>query len=440
MLRIANVYFPAALQAALCAAALCAVAPLGAARAQDAAAGSAPAKSQYSKVIGSVVAVSSDGSKITVKPDTGATVDVLLDSNTSYMQVPPGEKDLKKASRIELKDISEGDRVYARSRQADGQAPGPAVSVIVMSKTQVAERQQAASAEWQTRGAAGRVTAVDPAAKTVTIRVQGPGGPHPLTVQTDATTKFRRYAPDSIRFADAKKSDFGEIAVGNNVRVLGDKSADGASIHAEQLVSGSFRNVAGTVVSVDAAGNTIKVNDLLTKQPVTVAVNADTNMRKIPPGLAAMLARMSQNNPANAGTPGATPGANAGSDARQGQGGPDSHPGYNGPGAPNAIAAAHPGAAGSSWNQGGAGGDPGSRPMHMDLNQVLERSPQVALADLKPGDALIISSTNGSDPSRVMAVTLVAGVEPILAATPTSRQNRGSFEAGMWNLDMAMPQ
>ncbi len=374
MLRIAGI--------SIAALGLCVVGPLCAARAQDAAAGSTATKSQYSKVIGSVVAVSSDGSKITVKPDTGATVDVLLDANTSYMQVPPGEKDLKKASRIELKDIAEGDRVYARSRQADGQAPGPAVSVIVMSKTQVAQRQQAASAEWQTRGAAGRVTAVDPAAKTVTIRVQGPGGPHPLTVQTDATTGFRRYSAESIRFADAKKSDFGEIAVGNNLRVLGDKTADGASIHAEQIISGSFRNVAGTVVSVDAANNTIKVNDLLTKQPVTVGVNTDTNMRKIPPGLAAMLARMSQNNPANAGTPGATPGAAAGSDAHAGQGGPDSHPGYNGPGSPNAIAAAHPGATGPQ--AGGPGGDPGSRP-HMDVNQVLERSPQVALADLKPG-------------------------------------------------------
>lgn len=392
--------------------------------------GSSAAKPQYSKIIGSVVSVAPDGSKITVKPDTGATVDVLLDPNTSFMQVPPGEKDLRKASRIELKDIAEGDRVYARSRQVDGQTGSPAVSVIVMSKTQVAEHQQTAGAEWQKRGAAGRVTAVDPAAKTVTIRVQGAGGPHPLTVETDASTTFRRYAPDSIKFADAKKSDFSEIAEGNNVRVLGDRKADGSSIHAEQIVSGSFRNVAGTIISVDAANQTIKVNDLLTKQPITVATNSDTNMRKLPAGLAMMMAKMSQSTPASTGTPGATS-AVPGTGARTGQGGPDSHPGYNGPGAPNAMAA----------NSGsGSGADPASRPMHMDVNQVLERSPQVALMDLKPGDALIISSTNGTDPSRVMAVTLVAGVEPILAATPTSRQNRGSFEGGMWSLDMAMPQ
>lgn len=394
---------------------------------------SAAAKAQYSKVIGSIVSIAPDGSKITVKPDTGSSqTDVALDANTSYLQVPPGEKDLRKATRIELKDLAEGDRVYARSRITDGQGIGPAVSVIVMSKTQLAQHQQAASEEWQKRGVAGRVTAVDPANQTLTVRVQGPGGAKMVTVHTAGDTQFRRYSPDSIRFADAKKSAFGDIEPGDNIRVLGNRSEDGDSMQAEQVVTGVFRNVAGTVISVDAADHSIRLNDLITKQPVTVLTNADTNLRRLPQYAAMAIARYSQNAGATAGTPGATPGPTA----HEGQGGPGSRPGFNGPGAPNAIAQNHPGATETGPAGAGAGGRG-----RMDLNQILERSPKLELSELEPGDALFLLSTKGSDPSRVLAVTVVAGVEPILAATSAGgSRNRGSVEGEMWNLDMSIPQ
>ena len=401
------------------------------------------AKQPYNKVIGAVTTVAPDGSKITVKPDSGDAVDVSLDSNTSYMQVPPGEKDLKKATRIDFKDIKPGDRVYARSRKVDGQEHTPAVSVIVMSQTAVAQQQEKTRAEWQRRGAAGKVTAVDPAAKTVTIAVQTAAGPKNLTVQTDSKTTFRRYSPDSVRFADAQPSDFATIAVGNNVRILGDKNADGTSIQAEEVVSGSFRNLSATVISVDAANNQIKVNDLLTKKPVTINVNSDSNLRKLPQPMAQqmamMLARARAGGAANSAAGYTRPTSGTGAPATPGQpheqGGPDSHPGFNGPAT---SPAGSPLAGTSQWASGNPGGS--GSPGRMDMNQMLERAPQITLADLKPGDALIVSGTNGADPSRATAITLVAGVEPLLAAAPQSSGSSAGPGSSAWTLDIGLPQ
>ena len=63
--------------------------------------------------------------------------------------------------------------------------------------------------------------------------------------------------------------------------------------------------------------------------------------------------------------------------------------------------------------------------------------PPLNLAELKKGDALLISSSRGSDPAAVTALTLLAGAEPLLAAAP--RMPGGSFNAGSWNLDIGMP-
>jgi hypothetical protein len=71
-----------------------------------------------------------------------------------------------------------------------------------------------------------------------------------------------------------------------------------------------------------------------------------------------------------------------------------------------------------------------------DMQQMLEHMPAIKLADLKPGDAIIVSSTEGADPGQVTAITLVAGVEPILTAAPAGSQRARML--GSWNLDMDM--
>jgi len=198
-----------------------------------------------------------------------------------------------------------------------------------------------------------------------------------VTVEAPAGVPLRRYAPDSVRFADAQPSSFEALNVGDRLRVLGDRSADGSRIKAEEIVFGAFRNIAGLVKTVDAETGEIHVTDLETKKPVLVRVNADSMLRRMPEGMAMMIARRRQA-AANGGAP----------PPAQGQ------PGQGGPG--------------SGGPRGPRGG--------MDFQQVLERMPALTLAELKPGDALIISSTKGADSSEATAIVVVAGVESLLAS------------------------
>jgi hypothetical protein len=188
---------------------------------------------------------------------------------------------------------------------------------------------------------------------------------------------MRRYAPDSVRFADAKPSSFAELKIGDQLKALGTKSEDGSRFTPEFIVSGAFRNVAATVVSVDSAGNTIKITDLDTKKPALVRISADSTLRRLQPFVANMLAARVN---------------------------------------------------GTAAGTGGAGG--GARGP-ADLEQMIERMPPLNIAELKAGDALIISSTKGAEPDKITAITLLAGVEPILTSAPKGRQG---MILGNWNL------
>jgi hypothetical protein len=369
------------------------------------------------RVIGVVTAVDAAGKKITLKTDAGAESTVLVEDASKYLRVPPGEKDLKKAETITLADLAVGDRVLARGRNSDKGAL-TATTVIVMTKGDIAKKQAADRAEWTKRGVAGTVTEVNAEAKEISIKARGAEGPKPLRIQLANGAMLRRYAPDSVKFADAVAGTLADIKVGDQVRALGEKSQDGAVLTADELVSGTFRNIAATVISVDPDGKSVKITDLDTKKPVVVRVNGDSNLRRMPPMAAQMIANRN-----SGGAPGGAPG-----------GGPGGAPGGAAPGGPPRAEGAQGGPpAGGPGGPGGGrpGGGMGRGPF--DMQQMLDRMPVLTLAELKAGDALIIASTAGTDAGQVTAITLLAGVEPILTATPAGNRQ---VLMGSWNLDM----
>jgi transcription antitermination factor NusG len=329
------------------------------------------------RVIGEVESKGTD--QITVKTDAGQSVNMPVSAETKVVRVPPGETSLAKATTITFADVNPGDRVLVRTNQ-----------IIVMSTSDLQQKQEAERAEWQKRGSAGRITAIGDQQLTITT----PAG-QSLKITTTPTTTFRRYAPESVRFSDAKPSSFSDLKVGDQVRVLGDKTGD--TVAAEAIVSGVFRNFAATVVSVDANAGEIKVTDLQTKKPVIVKVNSESLTRKMPPMMAQMMAARRQAGGAEH-TPAANPNPSpAGAAPERGQG----TPGMRGGGGPR------------------------------DIGRMLERMPALNVADLKPGDALIIASTAGSDPSRTTAIAVLAGVEPLLTGPAADGRLNGP-----WNFDI----
>lgn len=353
-------------------------------------------------VVGEVVSLDAAARQIKLKADSGVIYTVSLDEKTSYLRVPPGEKDLTKASKITLSDISPGDRMLARGAVSEETRSVPARAVIIMTKTDLAQKHERDRAEWQRRGISGVVAAVNLDAKEITVTQRGRDA-KTIVVDVSANPGVRQYAPGSVKFSDAKAAGLAELKAGDNIRSLGDKSEDGTRMKAEEIVFGSFQTIAATVVSVDAATGTLRLTDLQTKKPVTVKTSPDSVVRRLPPQMAQMMA-MRMRGDAPAGAPGGTP--------------------------PNPDSAQRPAGGGP-----GAAGGPGGRPAggNGDLAQVLERMPPLALEDLRPGDALIISSSKGPDPSNITAITLVAGVEPFLAAAP---RTAGVVNLGAWNLDV----
>ena len=353
-----------------------------------------PPAASRAQLSGTVTAVKADANQLSLKGDKGEDVSVTTTDRTLILRIPPGETDPKKGSKIALSSLSPGDRaVIIGATPADPKA-WTATAVLVMSKSDVAGLQQKDQDDWKKRGTTGTVTAIDPAAKTVTIK----SGSRTFTVHPSDKTSFHRYAPDSARFSDAKPSTFAEIKTGDQLRVLGNKGEDGTSIQGEKIAFGTFRQIAATVTAINPQTGELTVKDLATKKPLTIKVDADSTMRKLPEQAARMLARRY--------APGAQLAQGAGAPA--GAGGPP-------PGA---------GRGGGMGGPGGGGGRGG------DVSQMLDNLPALPISELKPGDAIMVSTTQGTEAGRVTAIMLLAGVEPLLTASPTATRDIMSG----WNL------
>lgn len=365
--------------------------------AQDKPATGAP-NAQVSKAVGVIKSIQADS--ITVTSESGVEVTAKLAGSTRILRVPPGEKDLKNATALQAQDLQPGDRVLVRGQtSADGHTIA-ALAVIVMKHADVAAKQQHDRDDWQKRGVGGLVTKVDAATGTITVSSGGGvGTSRSIAVHIAKETILRRYAPDSVNFDDAKPASIDQIKPGDQLRARGTRNPDGSEIAADEVVSGSFRNIAGTIKAIDTATNTMTVQDAISKSAVTVKVSSDSQMKKLPAEMAQRIAMRLKNTGGTAG------GESAGQSGANGQGA-----------APSSAAAQPSSSTESQASHGTGGGAGGNGPP--DIQRMLGRLPNSTLADLQKGDAVMIVATEGSNADAVTAITLLAGVEPILTAAP----------------------
>lgn len=343
-------------------------------------------------ILGTVTAV--NGQSVTVQPDTGVLVTLTISYDARIQETEPGAKTLAGATPIQLTDLAVGDRILAAVRTSADGSGLTASTVIAMKHAAVTEHQKAEEADWQRRGTGGLVKSVNAAAATVTIA----SGARTFTIHVTPKTIVRRYSPDSIKFSDATSSTLAQIQPGDQLRARGDRSADGSEVTADEIVAGTFRNIAGTVVSANPTANMVIVTDLATKKPVVIHVTADSQMHKLPEQMAQSLAMRLKR-----------------SGSAQSQDQPQGHPAAEEGGASSGHA---------EWRQSGGGQRGG------DLSQMLQHTPTIQLADLHKGDAVMVVATQGT-PGTATAVTLLAGVEPILTAAPAGSQ---SVFSASWNL------
>src|SRR5688572_15667113 len=355
-------------------------------------------------VTGDVISI--ETGKIVLQTKDGS-LDVSLSEKTEFKRVPPDNPVLKAAVAATFGDIGIGDKLVVSGMISDDRKTLPARSVYLMTKSDIAQKQVKESERWATKGISGRVAAVDTITNQIKIEVRGLANATTVVLSPKDGAKFRRYAPNSVKFSEAISSSIGEINAGDMLRAVGDRSPDGASFAAEEIITGAFRTVAGAVKSVDVAKNEVVIADAQSKTDVTVDLGSASMLKRFPEEMAQRLAAFQGGGGRPGGGPpaGARPQGGGAATGQAGQGGPGGRPGFGG---------------------GPRGG----------IDEMLERFPNISVADLKPGEVIAVSSTRTSTPSRITAIKLLAGVEPFLRAAQAQAAAGAGQRGGGLSLDI----
>ena len=366
----------------------------------------ANAQATAQRFLGTITTIAGD--TLTIKPDSGDARQVQVPSSAVLKRIAPGQKDLSTAETIQLSDLATGDRVLVK---LDPNVTGTSqvLQLIAMKQSDIAQKQQQERDDWQRNGVGGLVKSVDTGSGVVVVTSGAGTTAKTVTVHIAKSTVLKRYAPNSIRFSDAQPAPIEEIRTGDQLRARGQKNGDGTEIDATAVVSGSFRNISGTVSSIDAASLTLSVKDLVTKKNVTIHITPDAQMRRLPDMMARMIAARLK---------GTTTASSGGAAVAQ-QGGAGSPP-------PQAM----------NGQPGGQG--PGQGRPRGDMETVLDRAPAIQLADLQKGEAVMLVSTEGT--TDVTAIKLLAGVEPLLESPEASRNLLANWSMGSGGAELAGSQ
>lgn len=361
---------------------------------------------QTQRILGVVTQVDAAAKLLSVKNDQGEIFAVGVQETAKVVKTAPGAKDLKDSQTIALSGVLVGDRVIATGLLNPQLKTLEAQRVIVMANAEIVKKHERDKAEWTRRGWSGRVVSAKGDVVKIGLPAAGMAAPKEVTIKLNDKTVIRHYAPDSIRFADAKTGTIAQVVKDDQVRVIGEKNAEGTEMVAEEIVFGTFRNTAAIIVSINAETGEIQAKNWETNKPLTIRTAADSQMKRLPEFFSRMAAGGGMR---QGGAPGGAPGG----------GGPGMRPGGGAPGA--------------GGGPGGPGAMTGQRPgggATPDLAAMLERMPQLKVSDFKVGDHVVVSHTKGAKSDEITAITMLSGVEGILAAQQQANAARGPSMSG----------
>ncbi len=359
------------------------------------------APSPYVSVSGSITKVDAAGKVISVKTDTGETT-VKFNDQTQLMQLPPGEADTKKATPLQADQMSAGDHILARVQTKDPTGL-PARTIYVNRSSDIAKENAAKAQEWQTQAVSGYVDNIDAAGKKVSMKVKGAAGAPDRDVALDLSGKvnYQRFSDKTFTYDNA---DMSAIKTGDHLRVLGTKNADVTQIKVTDVAADAIKQIGATIKSIDAASGTITATDTA-KKSVTITIRTATKVKRLDDPTALMIARIV--NPSFQGTGGRGAGGGAGAGAGGGGGRGFGGGGQAGGGAP-----------GGSGRAGGGGGR--GRGGANQIQTLIDAQADAGIADLKPGEPIIVSGPSSPDSSSFSAMMVLAGVDQILRAAPST--------------------
>lgn len=367
------------------------------------------ARPAQNRMVGVVTAIDASTGQVTIKTDEGTSVQITTDAKTALLRVPPGETDPAKAARITLAEMAVGDRLFARGTvSADGKAIA-ARQVVITNGAAMAQQQERDREEQRRRRIVGRVTAINPQAREITVLVRSREGGEAVTVVAPDNVRLLRYAPDSLNPKDARPDTLNDLAVGDQVRAQGDRSADGKRFTAEEIISGAFQRVGGVITAINAANNEITVRNEQTGKSLTITLGPKSMLRRLTPEVAASFGERRRRR---------------GDDARGGEA-------RGGDATPSQTARTDAQATNDRAGAEGRGGRP-PRAGGRNFQDRLENLPAITLADLKKGDMVMVNGTTAAaDQSRVTAISLLTGEAEFLRRLQGSPSRDGQMNPGL---------
>ena len=258
------------------------------------------------------------------------------------------------------------------------------------------------------------VTALNAETKEITITTRGRDS---KTITIDASAAdFRRYSPDSVRFADAKPSSFADIAVGRHGARAGRQERGRHASESRGAGFGSFRDHRG-YGGFGGCGHGRSAHHQSEDQEAGDGSNQSEHLAAAAGSAGGDLAGAAASScvlPPVAGLQRAGGGGTQAAKVR-----PRRAWRRTGP-VPRRI----------RWRP--------RRPGRRWRTAISSRSWNACRSyrwpNLKKGDAVIVSSSKSPGGAPVTAFSFVAGVEPFLAAAP---RTAGEVNLGSWNLDLS---
>jgi len=270
----------------------------------------------------------------------------------------------------------------------------------------------------------GRIAAIDAGRKELTLTTRGRGGPDAgmdtVTVAVGDGVRVLRFAPDSLRPEDARPATLADLRVGDQVRARGARSADGARFTPEEILAGSFVRAAGEITEVKAGELTVK--DEQTGKLYTVVFSPKSTLRRVPREVAEEFARRREEQRERMSERRAA-GEGADREARREARRAERAASGEGEGRrPDGEGRRRRDGEGGPSRGGGSGGN---------IQQMLEGLPAIAPADLKKGDALLVTGTPDAAGTRVTAVAAYTGEADFIRVLLRIQERRGDVNTGL---------
>jgi hypothetical protein len=230
-------------------------------------------------VVGQIFGIDPLAGTMLVKTPSGSIDSLWFDQTTVFRAVAFASSSNTSSAPISANAIGAGDWICARTGVNEKRAE----IVLVAARQEIQDRQRETLARWLSDSAFGTVVELEPESKNLVLESLVGGDTKRVLVTTSDKTRFHRYLWDGTELSEIASASWEQVRLGERMYVHGTTSSDGESLDATSVNFGELQAIAGTIGAINPLDETLRLNELLTDQAVTVHIGPG-DLRLISPG------------------------------------------------------------------------------------------------------------------------------------------------------------